>query len=483
MSAKNLFVELHALVSHAPSNLNRDDLGAPKTAVFGGVRRLRISSQCLKRSWRAAPNSPFRAEFAVERERLGERTSRLGNAVLEQMGDEKLSELEGRGLNALLSSIGRGESSTEEKKKGDPDDDDLKAESTETAHLLYLSQDEQAAVVKFVKEERVVLAEIGALARSAEEAEKKAKAEVEKSAKSAPAQDAAPKRGRAKSAVTKAKDDPKRKEAAEKIDKLRERLKKHLVAYVPRSAVDVALFGRFLTQSEFREIDAAMQVAHALGTQKAEVEYDYFTAIDDRSGEAAAGHIGETELGASVFYKYAACDMALLRENLGPSEDEKKQAKKDAASQAKVDAHRANAREIAARALKAIAHAMARVVPTGKKNSTAPQNPADYLEVVIRRDAPVSLANAFLDPVRADRDSDVMHVSIKRLREHADTYDRMYGADSVVGRLVLSSRQQPTKEQGKPSTSALAERETRIVESLAALGSALEATLLRELPA
>ena len=45
-------VEIHALQNFAPSNLNRDDTGAPKDALFGGTRRARVSSQCLKRSIR-----------------------------------------------------------------------------------------------------------------------------------------------------------------------------------------------------------------------------------------------------------------------------------------------------------------------------------------------------------------------------------------------------------------------------------------------
>jgi CRISPR system Cascade subunit CasC len=45
-------IEIHALQNYAPSNLNRDDTGAPKDAFFGGTRRARISSQCLKRTVR-----------------------------------------------------------------------------------------------------------------------------------------------------------------------------------------------------------------------------------------------------------------------------------------------------------------------------------------------------------------------------------------------------------------------------------------------
>lgn len=47
-----MLIELHIVQNHSPANLNRDDLGAPKTCVFGGVTRARISSQCLKRSIR-----------------------------------------------------------------------------------------------------------------------------------------------------------------------------------------------------------------------------------------------------------------------------------------------------------------------------------------------------------------------------------------------------------------------------------------------
>ncbi|RYD29384.1 MAG: type I-E CRISPR-associated protein Cas7/Cse4/CasC, partial [Verrucomicrobiaceae bacterium] len=45
-------IELHILQSFPVSCLNRDDVGSPKTALFGGVNRARLSSQCLKRAVR-----------------------------------------------------------------------------------------------------------------------------------------------------------------------------------------------------------------------------------------------------------------------------------------------------------------------------------------------------------------------------------------------------------------------------------------------
>jgi len=50
-----MLIQIHAIQNHSPANLNRDDLGAPKTCYFGGVLRSRISSQCLKRSIRLSP--------------------------------------------------------------------------------------------------------------------------------------------------------------------------------------------------------------------------------------------------------------------------------------------------------------------------------------------------------------------------------------------------------------------------------------------
>ena len=51
---QNLNVEFHILQSFPVSCLNRDDVGAPKTAVVGGTTRSRVSSQCWKRQVRLA---------------------------------------------------------------------------------------------------------------------------------------------------------------------------------------------------------------------------------------------------------------------------------------------------------------------------------------------------------------------------------------------------------------------------------------------
>lgn len=59
-----MFIEVHILQSFSPANLNRDDTGNPKDTEFGGVRRARISSQCIKRAIRLHP--AFREETQVD---------------------------------------------------------------------------------------------------------------------------------------------------------------------------------------------------------------------------------------------------------------------------------------------------------------------------------------------------------------------------------------------------------------------------------
>lgn len=65
----SIYVDIHVLQTVPPSCVNRDDMGSPKTAVYGGTRRARVSSQawkyamrkdfkknvCYRRTWRSLP--------------------------------------------------------------------------------------------------------------------------------------------------------------------------------------------------------------------------------------------------------------------------------------------------------------------------------------------------------------------------------------------------------------------------------------------
>lgn len=69
----NSRIEYHILQSFPVTCLNRDDVGAPKTAVVGGTTRARVSSQCWKRQVRLAMQ-----DFGIK---LGVRTKKVESLV------------------------------------------------------------------------------------------------------------------------------------------------------------------------------------------------------------------------------------------------------------------------------------------------------------------------------------------------------------------------------------------------------------------
>ena len=81
------FVQLHLLTSYPPANLNRDDLGRPKTAMMGGEPRLRISSQSLKRAWRTS--DVFERALAGH---IGIRTKEMGVTVFNRLYDKGVKQ-------------------------------------------------------------------------------------------------------------------------------------------------------------------------------------------------------------------------------------------------------------------------------------------------------------------------------------------------------------------------------------------------------
>lgn len=91
------FIQLHLLTSYPPSNLNRDELGRPKTAIMGGEQRLRISSQCLKRAWRKS--NIFEEALAGH---IGQRTKKRGIKIYKELLAGGVSEKNAKDWAGLI---------------------------------------------------------------------------------------------------------------------------------------------------------------------------------------------------------------------------------------------------------------------------------------------------------------------------------------------------------------------------------------------
>lgn len=79
MPHTNYVVDVHAIQSLPPSNLNRDETGSPKTATFGNVRRARVSSQ----AWKAAMRRWFKDN--IDLDNPGIRTKHVPQMILEEI--------------------------------------------------------------------------------------------------------------------------------------------------------------------------------------------------------------------------------------------------------------------------------------------------------------------------------------------------------------------------------------------------------------
>ena len=131
------FLQLHLLTSYPPANLNRDDTGRPKTAVFGGAPRLRVSSQSLKRAWR---ESDVFAETLGER--MGKRTQRFGEEILKRLRDGGMAEEQAVETARRIADV-FGKLQEKAKKKGDSDEESLPPVLIE--QLAFIGPEERAA--------------------------------------------------------------------------------------------------------------------------------------------------------------------------------------------------------------------------------------------------------------------------------------------------------------------------------------------------
>jgi len=256
-------IEIHALQNFAPSNLNRDDTGAPKDAFFGGTRRARVSSQCLKRSIRQHFLGLVEQK-ALTSDDLAFRTKRVWDALTKSLIEKGRAEAEAKEKSRLaLAAI---ELSVKEDGKSE--------------YLLFLGQREISSIADVIDEKWDSI-----IASETPPAEGKKPSKAKKQA--------------ARGA------DPELKKALDKV-------------FNGGKAVDVALFGRMLADMPEKNQYAACQVAHSISTHSVEREFDFYTAVDDLKPEDTAGAdmMGTVEFNSACFYRYAVVDWEKLVENL-----------------------------------------------------------------------------------------------------------------------------------------------------------------------
>lgn len=330
----SLVIDIHALQTVPPSLINRDDTGAPKSAIFGGVPRQRVSSQ----SWKRAIRRYFEDNF--EAQQIGDRSKRLPEKIALRLIDAGLERDEAiKRVEDLFKAAGI-KTAIEMPKKND-DSDDKPSPYPRTGYLLFLSQQQIDRAVEEL------------LAREGEK----------------------PSKGDAKAILD------------------------------TDHSVDMAMFGRMVADDAAYNVDASVQVAHAIGIHGSTPDFDYFTAVDDlaeEGEETGAGMIGTVQMMSSTMYRYATINFDGLKKNLDSA---------DAASLA----------------VEHFIEAFVSSMPTGKINTFANQTLPELVYVAVRDTRPVSLVNAFEVPVEAEQGASRRKVAVDRLAQEARDVESVYG--------------------------------------------------------
>jgi len=493
-----MLIEIHMIQNHSPANMNRDDLGAPKACMFGGVTRARISSQCLKRSIRNPGNPedihsrkpgmfaeamaghigtkteffPWLVEQALEnssipspeRPRIVLAARRIAaSKEKEDRKEPRRATRDPRPKTQQLIHLGPGHANFFVEKLADL------RKTNRNCYDYFLNP-----VVGFQEMVRDQLADSGLAEKDQERIVKSSwvmatcrmtrlleAADGREAETAPPLEDGQPgaehatlvadrlvdlrstDEGRFKD-LTKAATKPER-EQMKVVAPARPRAMAEFTAALKTvsrcDAVDIALFGRMTTSDAFEDVEAAMQVAHAISTHAVVNEVDYFTAVDDlgKTG-GGAGHVGEAMFNSACLYKYFCLDWDQLVHNLAGSAPD---GKKDTDAHKKwKDKVKPEAERLAAATLGHFIRAAAQTTPSGKQNSFAANNEPCGILVEIKKNGKTrtSHANAFAEPVerigRPDDDAPDEKSwegrSVACLADHVQSMREAYGTDSTL---------------------------------------------------
>jgi len=370
-------LDFHVLTVFPPHNVNRDEDGRPKTALFGGVLRGRISSQAKKRAIRFS--SHFRdLQRATRTREAGVKTylelERLG------VGDEVVRVLAARAVNHALGGGGKVPDLKAAKELIDkPEKGRLEQavadhgldEAAARRHVLLRALRSDQGLVVSVRELAALDAWVADLAEACRDGGKEAQKETE---------------ARCKAICDGGLLRP---------DDLDD---------------DTALFGRMVAAKPDLNVEAACAVSHAITTHRFTVEGDYFSAGEELNalGETGAAITSYAFFGGGVYYQHAVLDVAHLRQALG-------------------DAARVRA------AVRGFLDGLLFAQPTGKRNAFASDVVPAYV-LCGRGTAPSFNAMlAFLKPVAPeDGDGDLLRASADALRGYHDATRAAYGLDTEV---------------------------------------------------
>ncbi|WP_162458275.1 type I-E CRISPR-associated protein Cas7/Cse4/CasC [Pseudactinotalea terrae] len=335
----NLFLDLHLIQTVPPSCVNRDDTGAPKKAVYGGVQRHRVSSQAWKYVARRYLHEVASVDLATR--------SRRHPVALVRLAQEADPTVDAAAAAVAAAEVVKSLTS--------PKSGTLKVKDADLAAALEQVETEEAEDTAAEGAEDEEGREAKAVVVSLSGAERRALAAV-------------------------VLEVARKITAGGKVDRAKDINAPATAALVGAAqAADQHLFGRFIAGTPEAKVEAAVHVAHALSTHAAYSEDDAYTAVGDPEPgdniQRGADFLDVAEFVSSTLYRYVRLDLGDLLEQYGPEE--------------------------VAELTGQVAEAFALSMPGGKGAGFAPDSVPAVVTAVLRSDRPVSAAQAFEAPVRS----------------------------------------------------------------------------------
>jgi CRISPR system Cascade subunit CasC len=392
-------LELHILQSFPVACLNRDDLNSPKTAIFGGVQRARVSSQSWKRAIRELAQEEYKAYYGGQRTRL--LASEIKRELLDMGCDENRAYALAMCLCHYLAKI-----------------DPKNIEKVKTMTFFSPKENKKLATVLFNldadKCNSLVNAfskvDIAALDKEVEgdDDEPNTETEIKESKKT--------KTGEANEKLS-----PKKfaKAVGSALKSPINAAFKGKDAIQVKDAADIALFGRMVANDHSLTLEGAAMFAHALSTHKVDNEIDFFSAVDDLQPdeESGAGMTGTLEFNSATYYRFAALNLDMLYNPIEEKEERKGHLRILTPDER---------REV----VRAFIEATLKAVPGARKNSmNAATLPGYVLGVVRNSGHPVQLVNTFEKPIRSYGGKGLFELSLEAMKNERKNLNTAWGLD------------------------------------------------------
>lgn len=267
----NTRIEFHIIQSFPVTCLNRDDVGAPKTAIIGGSTRARVSSQCWKRQVRLAMQ-----DFSVT---LGKRTKLIEQWVAKECELLGATPEQAKACGQTIEQVFiKPKKEKKPAKKAEVSEEEASTEDADKGNdtLIFLSPKEVQIIAQCFKDLDFNVTNF-----------------------------------------FKKKDQ--KDQAKELVDMIQSYGKDKSI--LSMDALDIALFGRMVAKAADMNVEAACSFSHAISTHAVSNEVEFFTALDDLQTEPGSAHIGSLEFNSATYYRYISLDLGQLTQTMGDEAD------------------------------------------------------------------------------------------------------------------------------------------------------------------